>query len=357
LHLRTASRLLVRLTEFGARDFAALENHARRIPWDRFTRAGQAVRFRVTCKKSRLYHQRAVAERFAQAAREAGRDVEVAPSRPDGAESGRSDSGLLPVDDAPAPTERPSKGSDAGSVQTLVVRLFRDRCTVSVDASGEHLHRRGYRQVTAKAPLRENLAAAVLLAVGWDPTVPLIDPMCGSGTLLIEAAMMARHMPPGLHRSFAFESWPEIDPAAMSTYRAEAGAGILSEAPSSIVGGDRDAGAVQGARANARRAGVEADVAMFHRPLSATAPPMETHGGWLVTNPPYGKRVGARHGLRDLYAALGNVARRELPGWKLAVVCPDSGLVGQIGISMEPCLNLRHGGLPVRVWTGQVPGG
>ena len=247
--------------------------------------------------------------------------------------------------------------SEAGPDQTLVVRLFRDRCTVSVDASGEHLHRRGYRQVTAKAPLRENLAAAILQAVGWDPTVPLVDPMCGSGTLLIEAAMLARHIPPGLHRSFAFQSWPEIDESVMSKCRAQATGGILARAPASIVGGDRDAGAVQAARDNAGRAGVEADVTVFRRALSATESLVGTDRGWMVTNPPYGKRVGARRRLRDLYAALGNVARGAFPGWNLAVVCPDPGLVGQTGVSMEPCLSLRHGGVPVRVWKGRVPGG
>jgi putative N6-adenine-specific DNA methylase len=188
LHLRTASRVLVRVAEFLARDFRAVEKRAAAIPWDTFTSPGGVVTFRVTTKKSRLYHQGAVAERLSDAARRAGRAVaeDVA------------DEPLVPGD----------AGSDA---QRLVVRIFRDRCTVSVDASGESLHRRGYRLATAKAPLRENLAAAVLMATGWDGSQPLVDPMCGSGTLLIEGALLARRIPPGLGRAFAFQRWPGFE--------------------------------------------------------------------------------------------------------------------------------------------------
>lgn len=358
LHLRTASRILVRLLEFTARDFPALEKQARRIPWDRFTRAGDTVRFRVTCKKSRLYHQRAVAQRFGDAAREAGRDVvggagRTRPSVADAASGAEVHAG---VDQDPVglPPESPTTGPGEAP-QTLVVRLFRDRCTVSVDASGEHLHRRGYRLATAKAPMRENLAAAALLAVDWDPAFPLVDPMCGSGTLLIEAAMLARRIPPGLRRSFAFQSWPGIDTEVVARCVEQGVAGVRDRAPAAIVGADRDAGALAACRENAARAGVEADLELFHRPLSASEPPAAADRGWLVTNPPYGHRVGTQQRLRDLYAALGNVARRRFPGWSLAVVCPDPVLVGQIGVALEPALTVRHGGLPVRVWTGPVP--
>jgi putative N6-adenine-specific DNA methylase len=364
VHLRTASRVLVRLLEFTARDFAALEKHARRIPWNRFTKAGHAVRFRVTCKKSRLYHQRAVAERLGLAAREAGRIVEEGSTQPVGSGLPQPASGHLEGASSPIPSDYETPDPESAlahrgpaPVQTLSVRLFRDRCTVSVDASGEHLHRRGYRLRTAKAPMRENLAAAVLLAVGWDPASPLVDPMCGSGTLLIEAAMLARGIPPGFHRTFAFQGWPEIDPSVLETCRAEAAAGVRSPVPAVIVGSDRDTGAVAAAGENAARAGVADDVRLFHRALSAAAPPSGTESGWVVTNPPFGRRVGARDRLRDLYAALGNLARQRFAGWDLAVVCPDRALVGQLGMPMEPCLTTRHGGLQVQVWRGLVPGG
>jgi len=333
LHLRTATRVLVRVAEFVARDFRTLEKHAARIPWDAFTPPGGVVGFRVTSKKSKLYHQRAVAERLSEAARRAGRaalaDVADQPSSPDEA------------------------GSEA---QRLVVRIFRDRCTVSVDASGDNLHRRGYRLATAKAPLRENLAAAVLMATGWDGSQPLVDPMCGSGTLLIEGALLARRIPPGLGRDFAFKRWPGFDERTWLGVVQQARDPIIERAPVPIAGSDRDQGAVDAAARNAERAGVAGDLQLAVRALSEAAPPDGAGPGWLVTNPPYGRRIGNRDALRNLYAALGNVARKRFAGWTLAVVAADPALVGQIGLPLQPALTTRHGGVPIQVWSGAVPG-
>ena len=176
--LRIPSRIVMRLATFEARGFAELERHARRIEWGRVVRPGDSLRFRVTCKKSRLYHSDAVAQRLADAA------MRVVPGVR--AEGGSVDEDETLVED--------------DSV-LVVVRFMRDVCTVSADSSGELLHRRGYRQATAKAPLRETIAAAMLLASEWDGMTPLVDPLCGSGTIPIEAALKARNMAPGLERS------------------------------------------------------------------------------------------------------------------------------------------------------------
>ena len=139
-----------------------------------------------------------------------------------------------------------------------------------MDSSGALLHRRGYRQDAAKAPLRETLASALLLACEWDGAVPLVDPMCGSGTIPIEAALLARRIPPGWRRRFAFERWPEFKPSVWEYVRGEAAVAMLDRAPVAIVAADRDAGAIEATLANAERAGVSGDLSVRRAALTTT---------------------------------------------------------------------------------------
>jgi putative N6-adenine-specific DNA methylase len=236
--------------------------------------------------------------------------------------------------------------------QLVVVRVLHDRCTISIDSSGALLHRRGYRLATAKAPLRETLAAALLLAGEWDPLTPLVDPMCGSGTIAIEGALLARRIAPGLRRSFSFAGWPEFDVALWDRLLDEARSLVLPRAPAVIQGSDRDAGAIEAARANAERAGVSADVEFTRRALSAIEPPAGP--GWLVTNPPYGARVGESDRLRNLYSQLGHVLRAKCPGWTVALLSADSRLDSRLGVDLRTALKTRNGGIAVRAAVGVV---
>ncbi len=206
---------------------------------------------------------------------------------------------------------------------------MRDRFVISADASGDLLHRRGYRLETAKAPLRETLAAAMLLGCGWDGTVPLVDPFCGSGTIPIEAALLARRIPPGLHRRFAFEAWPDFDAQPVGQRSAPTRSRGSCRVRRLIVGSDRDAGAIEASRANAARAGVAGNIEFRNVPLSAMDPLPGT--GLLLTNPPYGARIGEEKALRNLYAQLGNVARTRLPGWRVALLGANPRLEGTGG--------------------------
>jgi putative N6-adenine-specific DNA methylase len=328
LHARTASRIVVRLGEFEARHFAELERQARRQPWERFLARERAVRLRVSCRKSKLYHSDAVAQRVAEAIEHAT-----------GARS--------------ATLHGAEEDIDLAGGQLILVRLFHDRCTISIDASGELLHRRGYRLATAKAPMRETLAAAMLLAAEWRTDAPLLDPMCGSGTIAIEGAMLARRIAPGARRAFAFEQWPEFERAEWDRARDAARAQELPHAPGVIQASDRDAGAIEAAQANAQRAGVGADIELSRRALSAIAPPATR--GWIVTNPPYGLRVGERRALRDLYAQLGNVARRACPGWTLTLLSAHAELERQTAIPLAAVARTRNGGVPVRIVRGEIP--
>lgn len=319
LHLRTVSRILVRLGNFFyARTFADLRNAAARLPWERFIHPGQPLDIRVTCHNSKLYHSDAVAERIADAiGLRLKQEIKI----------------------------------DKFAGQRIQARIVQDQVTLSIDSSGENLHKRGYRLATAKAPLRETLAASLLLACGWDGASPLIDPFCGSGTIPIEAALLALNIAPGLNRRFAFMSWPGFDASAWQNVLAEARTAQRQNCPR-ILASDRDEGAIRIAQTNAQRAGV-ADVIEFTRQaVSAIQPPPQA--GWIISNPPYGERVSANKDLRNLYAQLGNVLRAQCPGWQVGLLSSELSLLGQTGLGLDTRLRLVNGGLPVILGRGRV---
>lgn len=327
LQLRTVNRVLVRIGHFYATSLGELRKKAGRLPWPRYLVASQPVTIRVTCHQSKLYHTDAVAERMA-----------VAISDRLGGASVVNQTAVS--DDA---TDTP---------QLIVVQVSDNKFTVSIDSSGELLHRRGYRQALAKAPLRETLAAAMLWAGRWDRSAPLLDPFCGSGAIPIEAAMLALEMAPGRQRQFAFMRWPGFDRARWQRIVAESVPPLPTAMPM-ILASDRDAGAVRMAQENAERAGVAQYISFAHHAVSAIAPPPSI--GWIVTNPPYGVRVSAQHDLRNLYAQFGHVLRAQCAGWHLAVMCSDAALLRQLGIKLDTGPVWTNGGIKVRVALGQVP--
>ncbi|WP_420129743.1 THUMP domain-containing class I SAM-dependent RNA methyltransferase [Longimicrobium sp.] len=336
LRLRTASRVTALAAEFRARTFFELERHARKVPWERWVPRGGAVRLRVTSKKSKLYHEGAIAQRVLEAI-----EHRVGPLA----------AGGVVADE--------EGGEEQGDAQLFIVRFVRDACTIRADASGALLHLRGYRQALARAPLRETLAASMLLGSGWDGASPLLDPMCGSGTIPIEGALIARRIPPGLAspdrepRDYTFTSWPDFDVERWAKVVDRACEDILPASPVPILGSDRDDGAIEAAASNAARAGVADDVDLSVRPISAIEPPPGP--GCIVINPPYGVRVGERDPLRNLYAALGRTLRAGAPGWTLALLSPDHALERQVGIPLDEAVRTSNGGIPVRLVVGQVP--
>jgi putative N6-adenine-specific DNA methylase len=325
LWLRTASRVLVRLGAFHAAAFSELRKKAARLEWERWLAPGRPIVLHVTCHKSKLYHSGGVAERVA------------------GAIADRLGT--------TSPVVKVSEDDGPGEAQLVVVRLAQDLCTISLDSSGDLLHRRGYRLAAAKAPLRETLAAGMLLASGWDRTAPLLDPFCGSGTIAIEAALLARGLAPGRARAFAFMGWPGFDADAWQTALAFVGARPAVPRPN-ILASDRDAGAIESARANAERAGVADDIEFSRRAVSAITPPAGP--GWVVTNPPYGVRVSEGRDLRDLYAGLGQVLREKCLGWQVALLSASPQLERAVGLSFKSNLMLSNGGLKVRLARARV---
>lgn len=237
--------------------------------------------------------------------------------------------------------------------QLFVVRFDHDICTISADASGELLHRRGYRLAVGKAPLRETLAAAMLIGAEWDPSTPLIDPMCGSGTIVIEGAMIARRIAPGLSRPFAAERWPETRDGVWKTARADAKKEIIPATGVPIIAADRDEGAIANAKANAKRVGVQDMIDFRVAAVSALEVP-DAPRGLLVANPPYGVRVGDSASLRDLFARLGQVVHERCVGWRVGLLSADRSSDAQVRLPFTEVFATSNGGISVRFVAADV---
>jgi putative N6-adenine-specific DNA methylase len=334
LHLRTATRILVRIHAFRARALGELERKAGALPWHTLIPPDPPVQIRVSAGLSRIYHERAAEERLTRVLEAAGFRV--------GSEA-----------------EAPAEGASTG----LWVRIFRDEVTFSLDATGRPLHLRGYRLDPGAAPLRETLAAGALLSLariprGWNPTLPFLDPFAGSGTLAIEAALLALRIPPALAlapsgagmprepRDFAFLNWPGAPLEAFRAAVVEAQERILPAPPAELSASDRDAGTVDRMRENAARAGVLSQLHVSQAPLSrAELPPA---GGWVVTNPPYGARLGERRSLRPLYRSLGDRIRSTGGRVGLGLFAADPVLSQETGLDLDELFTTRTGGIRAR---------
>ncbi len=322
LELRGVSRVLARIDAFRVLHLAQLDKRARRLAWGDVLHRDVPFRVEVACKNSRIYHSGAAAERIATAIRE---------------EHGAPFSAEAEV--------------------VIKARIEDDLCTIGVDTSGEPLHKRGHKQAVAKAPMRETLAALFLRQCGYDGREPVVDPMCGSGTFVIEAAEIAAGLKPGRSRHFAFEQLATFEADAWQRLR-DASAAHRIEVPSSLrfYGSDWDEGAIRMADANAERAGVS-EITQF-RPfmidvLAAPAGPP----GLVIVNPPYGGRIGDRQRLQPLYRSLGNTLKARFSGWRVGLVTSEAPLAKATGLPFgPPSAPVAHGGLSVALYrTGSLP--
>jgi putative N6-adenine-specific DNA methylase len=311
LWLRSATRVLVRLGTFGCKDFPDLYRKTLRLPWGRFIKPGTRMQVKATSRGSRLMHTGRIAETVLESA---GRVVGAA-------------------------TEAPN-----GPVQQIMVRFEDNQCQISVDSSGDLLHRRGYRQKIGLAPMRETLAAGILMMLNWDVSTPLVDPMCGSGTFIVEGALMGMRRAPGLAREFAFMQWPRYRPGLWQVLQTKA---RVAEQPVGIplIGRDRDSVVVEAARCNATRAGVDAVTLFESAELGKGDVP--TQAGLVLCNPPYGGRLGRDETLTGLYRQLGDVYRSIYRGWQGAVLCPVGPLSKALGEGFDCVDLLSNGGLEV----------
>jgi putative N6-adenine-specific DNA methylase len=226
--------------------------------------------------------------------------------------------------------------------------LNQRQATLYLDTSGEPLFKRGYRKATVEAPLRENLAAGLLRLAGWSPPALLIDPFCGGGTILIEAGLIAAGKAPGLGRRFAFERLPNFSRSQWQACCDESRANERALPGVRIMGMDMDPRAVQAARANIEAAGLERNVHLRQADVSSLPRPGES--GFMVSNPPYGVRLGQREPLDHLYRNLGQWLKHSLYGWKVFLLSDDLRLPSLVGLKPSKRIPLFNGALECRLY-------
>ncbi len=318
LMLRGTVRVLAGIGAFRAFHLAQLDKRARKFPWADTLRPDIPVAVEVaTNRMSKIYHAGAAQQRIETAiAEELG-----APIGPGGV--------------------------------TVRARIDDNLVELSVDTSGESLHKRGHKVAVGKAPMRETMAAMFLRACGYRGTEPVLDPMCGSGSFVIEAAEIAAGLRPGRGRPFAFERLARFDVDAWTAMREQ---GVRPLPDLAFHGSDRDSGAFAAARANAERAGI-GELVSFRKAAVSEIEPPPGPPGLVIANPPYGGRIGDRKALYPLYAALGRSLRTRFGGWRVGIVTTEAGLAGAMELPFAPPgPPVPHGGLKVRLWqTGPLP--
>lgn len=316
LTLRGASKVLARIGGFRAFHLAQLDKRSRKFPWGDTLASGHIVKVEVvTNRKSKIYHagaaiqriERAIAEEFGATIATSMEEAEI----------------------------------------VIKTRIDDNNVQFSVDTSGEGLHKRGHKQAMGKAPMRETMAALLLRACNYTGNEPVLDPMCGSGTFLIEAAEISRNMMAGRARNFAFEKLAMYDAHAVQEIK---NAWHERESAQHFYGSDRNVNVVGFSNANAERAGV-LDVCTFApTPVSNITRP-EGATGLVIVNPPYGSRIGKKKDLFALYSAFGTVMREQFKGWRVGMVTSDTQLATSTKLPWLPTdAPIAHGGLKVKLF-------
>lgn len=311
LWLRASDRVLIEMSSFEATDFGMLFDGTRATEWERFLPADAAFPIRGRSVKSRLSSVPACQRIVKKAIVERLKTKHAVQS--------------LPENGPRFPVE---------------VALLDDRVTLALDTSGAGLHKRGYRPVSGRAPLKETLAAGLVLLSFWNRERPFLDPFCGTGTLPIEAALIARNRAPGLLREFAAESWPSLPKRVFTDAREQARALETSEPPAFLQGSDRDGDAVAIARAHAQRAGVAADIELEQKIFDDIG--SELDYGCLITNPPYGDRLGDAAETRELYRSFPRVLRR-FETWSHYILTSSRDLEALVGQKADRRRKLYNG--------------
>ena len=324
---RIAIRVLWRVGHCGYRIENDIFNAAKKIRWAQWFGSKQTIRVDTAAIKSPLQSIDFVTLRVKDAVCDVLRDSE----------------GLRPDVDTRAPDVR------------IHVFLTRDDAVFYLDTSGDALFKRGWRTAAGEAPLRENLAAGILKLAGWTPEQALLDPMCGSGTFLVEAALMARNRAPGLGRSFGFEKLRNHDVAAWSALREQVAALENKSIKTIIYGYDRSGDAIAIATRNVAALGLEADISLKQCSFEDSKPPGTA--GLLITNPPYGVRMEELDDLADWYPKIGDVLKQRYAGWTAFILTGDLRMAKLIGLKPSKRTPLFNGALECRLFRFEMVAG
>lgn len=321
LWLRTAVRVLCPILDAPATSPEELYDAVRGVDWSRYMTPEHTLAVDCNVRDSAITHSKYAALKTKDAICDQFMD-----------RLGRRPS----VD-----TEQPMVG--------LNLHIHQDQAVLSLDSSGESLHKRGYRPILTKAPLNEALAAGLILLSGWQPATPLVDPLCGSGTICIEAAWLALHRPPGLTRKrFGFMGWMDYDVALWTALRDEARRAMLKQLPAAIGGSDIRSDAISFAKTNARAAGIGHLLRFDVKDIRDWQPP-DVSPGTIICNPPYGERLGEERELRDLYRTLGTVLKERCAGWRAFVFTGNGRLARMIGLEVAERTHLFNGRIPCQL--------
>jgi putative N6-adenine-specific DNA methylase len=321
LWLRTAVRVLKPILEAPAASPEELYDAVRTIDWSTFLTPDHTLAVDCNVRDSQITHSKYAAQKTKDAI--CDQFLERTGRRPS------------------VNVEEPMVG--------LNLHIYKDQAVLSLDSSGESLHKRGYRPIQTKAPLNEALAAALILLSGWGGSTPFADPLCGSGTLPIEATWLALRRPPGLTRKrFGFQGWMDFDIKLWTELRDEARQGVRKQLAAQIVGSDIRRDAIEFARTNARMAGVGHLVRFEIKDLRDFEPPVGGPGV-IICNPPYGERLGEERELESLYRTLGEVLQEKCKGWSAFVFTGNPRLIRCIELPVRRQVALYNGKIPCRL--------
>lgn len=316
--LRTALRILVPITDFQVRNEGELYTGIKNIPWEKFMGPEDTFAFSCTLNSDLFNHSQYLALKAKDALVDRFRDR----------------TGKRPSVDAEDPVLR--------------IRIFvhRDHCSVSLDSSGDPLHKRGYRDQTNLAPINEVLAAGMVLLTGWDRMSNFVDPMCGSGTILIEAALIAGNIPPGLYRKgFGFQRWNDFDPELWQRIHDGAMERITGNKPV-ILGGELSKNVARKAETNIAIAELKEEIQVKN--LAFEDLPAPEGRGILIINPPYGERMDEDADINAVYKMIGDTLKRNWVGYEAWVITPNLEAAKHIKLTPRPKIRLFNGALDCR---------
>jgi putative N6-adenine-specific DNA methylase len=326
LHLRTANRVLMRVHQFEATGFRPFEKAVAAIPWELYLPAITSPKILVTTKHCRLYHSAAVGERVLNSISKHA-------------------------------TNNASERENQTSIsieQKIFVRGADDRFTVSIDSSGEHLHKRGLKKHSGRAPLRETIAAAALLLAGYRGSEPVIDPMCGSGTFSLEAALIAQNIPPGWYRQFAFMQWPSFRPSQWEYLKREAENHFTRTQAPLIFASDKDPAACRRLEKNVADSRLADIIQVSNRDFFEFRPQdLTDQTGLVAINPPYGKRLENRPQSERLFMEICSRLKQAYIGWKVILISPNKKLAKKVPLKLE-VHPISHGGLKPVLMVGSI---
>lgn len=320
LWLRTAVRVLMPILRATVTSPDELYEAVRTIDWSQYLTPDHTLAVDCNVRDSRITHSLFAAQRTKDAICDGFIERE----------------GVRPSVDL----ERPMVG--------LNLHIYKDEAVLSLDSSGDSLHKRGYRPVLTKAPLNEALAAALILRSGWQSNTPFVDPMCGSGVLPIEAAWLALRRPPGLTRKhFGFMGWMDYDVRLWTALRDEARSGVGKRLDMPILGSDIRHDVVRAATGNARAAGVGNLLRFEVKDVRDFTPP-EGPPGVILCNPPYGERIGEEKELKPVYRAFGQMLKERCPGWTAWLFTGNAALAREVGLEPIESVPFFNGKIPCR---------